>query len=315
MSATLTTLKGRHFLSLHDWSREELDHILHTAEALKRQQRAGLSDQPLRGKTLGMYFTKASTRTRVSFEVGIAQLGGHGLFLSAADLQLKRGETIADTARVLSRYLDGMMIRTFAHSDVVEWAAASDIPVMNGLTDLEHPCQAMADLLTIREKKGRLDGLKLVYVGDGNNVAHSLMDGGAKFGMHVVIGCPEGFEPDAAVLARAKATAAMHGGLVEVVHDPQVAVAGADAVYTDVWASMGQEGEAEERQARFAAYQVNQALMNKAHGEAIFMHCLPAHRGEEVSAEVLDGPQSVVIDEAENRLHVQKAIMSLIMAG
>lgn len=311
--AATNGLKGRDFLSLHDWSRQELEQILDTAAQMKLRLKAGVQDQPLRGKTLGMYFAKASTRTRVSFEVGIQQLGGYGLFLSAQDLQLKRGETIADSARVMSRYVDGMMIRTFAHSDVVEWAKYADIPIINGLTDLEHPCQVMADLLTVKEKKGRLDGLKLAYVGDGNNMAHSLMDGGAKFGMHVVVACPRGYEPDPAVVARAKQVAAWHGGSVEVMHDPQVAVAGADVVYTDVWASMGQEEETAVRLKAFQGYQVNQQLMSLASPEAIFMHCLPAHRGEEVTAEVIDGPQSVVFDEAENRLHVQKAIMALVM--
>lgn len=308
------TYKGKDFLSLHDWSREELELALETAQTLKLRQTLGMADQPLRGKTLGMYFSKASTRTRISFEVGIQQLGGYGLFLSASDLQLRRGETIADTARVFSRYLDGIMIRTFAHSDVVDMALYADIPVINGLTDLEHPCQVMADLLTIREKKGQLEGLKLTYVGDGNNMAHSLMDGGAKFGMHVVIACPEGYEPDPVMVARAKAVAAEHGGLIEVVHDPVSAAASADVIYTDVWASMGQEAEAVDRAKRFMGFQVDQHLMSVAHPEAIFMHCLPAHRGEEVSAEVIDGPQSVIFDEAENRLHAQKAIMALIMA-
>lgn len=307
-------LKGKDFVSLHDWSREELGQVLELAQTLKLRRSMGMVDRPLQGKTLGMYFAKASTRTRISFEVGIQQLGGYGLFLSAADLQLRRGETIADTARVFSRYLDGIMIRTFAHLDVVEMAQWSDIPVINGLTDLEHPCQVMADLLTIKEKKDRLEGLKFVYVGDGNNMAHSLLDGGAKFGMHVVIACPEGFEPMPAVVERARAEAARQGGAVEITHDPVAAAAGADVVYTDVWASMGQESEAAERLKRFEGFQVNGALMRSAKPDAIFMHCLPAHRGEEVTAEVIDGPQSVVFDEAENRLHAQKAIMALVMA-
>jgi ornithine carbamoyltransferase len=313
MTATLTSLKGRDFLSLHDWSREDLEQILHTAAALKLRQKAGNPDQPLRGKALGMYFAKASTRTRVSFEVGIQQLGGYALFLSAADLQLHRGEPISDTARVLARYLDGVMIRTFAHDDVVEWARWSDIPVINGLTDLEHPCQVMADLLTIKEKKGQLDGLKLAYVGDGNNMVHSLLDGGAKFGMHVAIACPPGYEPHPAIVARAGQVAALHGGSVEIQHDPAAAVQGADAVYTDVWASMGQEAESAQRRQHFQGFQVSEALMALAHPGAIFLHCLPAHRGEEVTAGVIDGPQSAVIDEAENRLHVQKAIMALVI--
>lgn len=313
MSATVMGLKGRDFLSLHDWSRDELEHILHNAERMKVRQKAGMPEQPLLGKTLGMYFAKASTRTRVSFEVGIHHLGGYGLFLSSADLQLHRGEPIADTARVLSRYLDGIMIRTFAHDDVAEWAEWADIPVINGLTDREHPCQVMADLLTIKEKKGRLDGLKLTYVGDGNNMAHSLMDGGAKFGMHVAIACPVGYEPDPCVVARAQQVALRHGGSIEILQEPVVAVQGADVVYTDVWASMGQEAEAVKRLQQFEGFQVNGPLMSLARPDAIFLHCLPAHRGEEVTADVIDGPQSVVFDQAENRLHVQKAIMAVTM--
>lgn len=307
-------LKGKDFLSLHDWTREELEHVLEVARRLKLRRHSGVVDQPLKGKALGMYFAKASTRTRLSFEVGIQQLGGTGLFLSAADLQLRRGETIADTARIFSRYLDGIMIRTFAHNDVVEMAQYADIPVINGLTDQEHPCQVMADLLTIQEKKGRLAGLKLAYIGDGNNMAHSLMDGGAKFGMHVAVASPKGYEPAPAMVDRAAHVAATHGGKVEVTNDPVAAIRCADVVYTDVWASMGQEAEAEERLVHFQGFQVNGKMMSLAHPSSIFLHCLPAHRGEEVTAEVIDGPQSVVFDEAENRLHAQKAIMALIMA-
>lgn len=312
--ATALTLRGKDFISLHDWSREELELVLETAHALKLNQKMGMGEQPLRGKTLGMYFAKASTRTRISFEVGIQQLGGYGLFLSAADLQLRRGETIADTARVFSRYLDGIMIRTFAHHDVVEMAEFADIPVINGLTDMEHPCQVLADLMTIQEKKGQFRGLKLAYIGDGNNMAHSLMDGGAKFGMHVVIACPQGYEPDAAVTERARSMAASHGAVIEVTNDPFAAAAGADIIYTDVWASMGQEAEALERLRRFAGFQVNREIMGLAKPDAIFMHCLPAHRDEEVAAEVIDGPQSVVFDQAENRLHAQKGVLALVMA-
>mgnify|MGYP000492097762 CR=1 FL=1 len=315
MGATMTTPKGRDFLSLHDWSRPELDQILTLAEELKLRRRSGLSDQPLAGKTVGLYFAKPSTRTRVSFEVGVQQLGGSALFLSAADLQLRRGETVADSARVLSRYLDGIVIRTFSHREVEEWAAYADVPVINGLTDQEHPCQVMADLLTIREKKGRLDGLRLAYVGDGNNMAHSLMDGCAKFGMHITVACPPGYEPSSEVVERAAAAEAESGGSVRVTTDPREAAEGADIVYTDVWASMGQEDEAEHRKAVFGPYQVNRALMNLAKPDAIFMHCLPAHRGEEVTAEILDGPQSVIFDEAENRLHAHKAIMALLIGN
>lgn len=311
---TVTTLKGRDFISLHDWSRDELEEVLELAMWQKARLKAGIRDEPLKGKQLGMYFAKPSTRTRLSFEVGIRQLGGDALFLSAHDLQLQRGESIADTARVMSRFLDGIMIRTFSHREVVELAEWATIPVINGLTDEEHPCQVVADLLTALERFGTLPGLKLAYVGDGNNVAHSLMDGGAKFGMHVVVASPEGYQPDPARVARAQVTAARYGGLVEVVTDPVLAVTGAQIVYTDVWASMGQEAEAEQRRKAFAGYQVTAELMRCAAPEAIFMHCLPAHRGEEVAAEVIDGPQSAVFDEAENRLHAQKAIMTLIMA-
>ncbi|HEY3364558.1 MAG TPA: ornithine carbamoyltransferase [Symbiobacteriaceae bacterium] len=307
------TLKGRDFISIADWGREELEQVLDTARMLKLKQKIGSPDQPLKGKTLGMYFSKASTRTRLSFEVGIQQLGGYGIFLSAQDLQLRRGETIADSARIFSRYLDGIMIRTFAHADVVDLAKYADIPVINGLTDQEHPCQVMADLFTVLEKKGRLGGLKLTYVGDGNNMAHSLLDGGAKFGMHVVIACPEGYTPDPAIVGRAAAVAKVYGGSVTVTHDPAEGARGADVVYTDVWASMGQEAEAQERLKRFQGFQVDQKLMNLTNDGSLFLHCLPAHRGEEVSAEVIDGPHSVIFDEAENRLHVQKAILALVM--
>jgi ornithine carbamoyltransferase len=298
------SLKGRDFIDVWDWNREELEQVLNTADMLKMRQKMGIMDQPLKGKTLGMYFSKASTRTRLSFEIGIYQLGGYGLFLSAADLQLRRGETVADTARVMARMLDGIMIRTFAHQDVLELAQYADIPVINALTDYSHPCQAMADVMTIREKKRHLDGLKMVFVGDGNNVALSLMEVGARFGMEVVVACPEGYSPKAEDLARTGA---------KVCHDPVEAVTGADVIYTDVWASMGQEAEAEARKKVFAPFQVNGQLVKHAHPDYLFMHCLPAHRGEEVTNEVCDSPNSVIFDEAENRLHAQKAIMALIM--
>ncbi|MGE5676137.1 MAG: ornithine carbamoyltransferase [Mycobacterium leprae] len=299
------SLKGRDFITIHDWTSEELTQLLDTADMMKLRMKTGLVDQPLKGKTLGMIFTKSSTRTRLSFEVGIYQLGGTGLFLSANDLQLRRGETIADTARVFSRYLDGIMIRTFAHKDVTDLAEYASIPVINGLTDWQHPCQAMGDLMTIREKKHHLEGLKMTFLGDGNNVAHSLMEAGAKFGMEVVIGCPAGYEPDPVVVARTNAKI--------VVGDPRTAIEGADVVYTDVWASMGQEAQAAEKAAAMRSYQVNRDLMSLAKGDALFLHCLPAHRGEEVTDEVIDGPNSVVWDEAENRLHLQKAVMALVM--
>ncbi|MDF2626415.1 MAG: ornithine carbamoyltransferase [Symbiobacteriaceae bacterium] len=298
------SLKGRDFLDVWDFNREELDQILNTADMLKLRHKMGIIDQPLKGKTLGMYFSKASTRTRLSFEVGIYQLGGYGLFLSANDLQLRRGESIADTARVFSRYLDGIMIRTFSHQDVLDLAQYADIPVINALTDYSHPCQIMADVMTIREKKRHLDGLKMVFVGDGNNVALSIMEAGAKFNMEVVIACPKGYEPKDADLTRTGA---------RVVYDPVEAVTGADVIYTDVWASMGQEAEAAVRKQHFAPYQVNADLVKHAKPDYLFMHCLPAHRGEEVTNEVADSINSVIFDEAENRLHAQKAIMALIM--
>ncbi len=306
-------LKGKDLISIHDLTREEVDQILKTAEMMKLMYRAGEFCRPLQGKTLGMIFMKPSTRTRISFEVAMYQLGGYALFLSAADLQLRRGETIADTARTLSRYLDGIMIRTFDHRDVVELAQYADIPVINGLTDLLHPCQILSDLLTIYEKKGKLAGLKLAYLGDGNNVAHSLLFGCAKVGMHIAVATPPGYEPDPEVVRLAREDAAATGSVVDLLHDPRRAVEDADAIYTDVWASMGQEEQREEKVRALAPYQVNGEIMAAARQDAIFMHCLPAHRGEEVTDEVMDGPQSVVWDQAENRLHVQKAILALLL--
>ena len=306
-------MKGKDLISIHDLSREEVDQILKTAEMMKLMYRAGEFYRPLQGETLGMIFMKPSTRTRISFEVAMYQLGGYALFLSAADLQLRRGETIADTARTLSRYLDGIMIRTFDHRDVVELAQYADIPVINGLTDLLHPCQILSDLLTIYEKKGKLAGLKLAYLGDGNNVAHSLLFGCAKVGMHIAVATPPGYEPDPEVVRLAREDAAATGSVVDLLHDPRRAVEDADVIYTDVWASMGQEEQREEKVRALAPYQVNGKIMAAARQDAIFMHCLPAHRGEEVTDEVLDGPQSVVWDQAENRLHVQKAILALLL--
>ncbi|HHX95256.1 MAG TPA: ornithine carbamoyltransferase [Clostridia bacterium] len=305
--------KGRDFLSLHDYTPAEIQFLLEYARHLKEEQKQGVPHPLLKGKGLGMIFQKSSTRTRISFEVGIAQLGGYGLFLSSRDLQLGRGETISDTGKVFSRYLDGIMIRTFDHSEVEELAAAAEIPVINGLTDLLHPCQALADLMTILEHKGKLAGLKLVFVGDGNNVAHSLAFAGAKTGMHVTICCPPGFEPDGEVMARAAEDATETGARLQVTHDIS-AVEGADIIYTDVWTSMGQEDEQQVRLDKFKPYQVNSDMVKLAVPDVIVMHCLPAHRGEEITDDVIDGPQSVVFDEAENRLHVQKAIMALLMA-
>ncbi|GAB6931731.1 ornithine carbamoyltransferase [Calditerricola satsumensis] len=308
-------LKGRDFLVLADFTAAELAHLLDLAAQLKALQKEGRPFAPLAGKTLAMIFEKPSTRTRVSFEVGMAQLGGQALFLSRSDLQLGRGETIGDTARVLSRYVDAIMIRAYSHRHVVELARAATVPVINGLTDFAHPCQALADLLTLREAFGRLKGLKLAYVGDGNNVAHSLIVGAAKMGLDVAVATPEQYAPHPAVMETARACAAEAGGSVTWTTDPAAAVSGAHAVYTDVWASMGQEDEAEARKAIFAPYQVNADLMAKADPQAVFLHCLPAHRGEEVTDEVIDGPQSVVFDQAENRLHVQKAILVALLGA
>ena len=308
------SLKSRDYVALTDFTREEIEQVLDTATMMKLRMKMGLVDRPLEGKTLGMIFTKPSTRTRISFEVGIWQLGGVGLFLSAEELQLRRGETIEDTARVLSGYLDGIMIRTYSHQDVVDLAAHSTIPVINGLTDLLHPCQATSDLLTIREKKGDVEGLRLAFVGDGSsNMVHSLLFASAKMGMDMVVGCPEGYEPSADVMLKAEEIARSSGSQLEVVHDAVEAVQGADAVYGDVWISMGDDDEREERLELLMPYQINGDLWSHTAAGAIFMHCLPAHRGEEVTAEIIDGPASVVFDQAENRLHAQKAIMALVM--
>lgn len=303
----------RHLLTLADWSADDIARTLAVAARLKNQRKNGVPHPLLAGRTLAMIFTKSSTRTRVSFEVGVRELGGAGLFLSGADIQLGRGETIADTARTLSRYVDGIMIRTFKQSDVEELARYGTVPVINGLTDDEHPCQALADLMTVQENKGTLAGLKLAFLGDGNNVAHALMLGCAKMGMHIALACPEGYAPSPAVALKAREAAGLSGGSVTVTADPFEAVRDADAVYTDVWASMGQESEAAARTRALRDYQVNAALMSAAKDDAVFLHCLPAHRGEEVTAEVIDGPRSVVFDEAENRLHAQKAVMALLM--
>lgn len=308
-----TDFKGRDFISLHDYSQEELTYFLDVADFLKAEKKAGRPTHYLKGKTLGMIFQKSSTRTRVSFEAGIYHLGGYGLFLSSNDLQIGRGEPVQDTARVLARYLDGIMIRTFSHEEVLKLAEYADIPVINGLTDLLHPCQVLADLQTIREYKGRLKGLKMAFVGDGNNMANSLMFGGAKMGMHVVIASPGGYRPDDDVTGKALADAAANGGKIEIVSDPLEAIKDADVIYTDVWASMGHEKEVAERMKAFEGYQVNSAALKLAQKDAIVLHCLPAHRGEEITDEVMEGPQSAIFDEAENRLHAQKAIMALVM--
>jgi ornithine carbamoyltransferase len=309
MIAVADRLKGRSFTRVADWSREELLEVLDLADELKRLRQAGEEHHLLPGRTLGMIFQKPSTRTRVSFEVGIYQLGGTGLYLSAGDLQLGRGETIKDTAVVLSRYLDAIMIRTFAQSDVEELAENATIPVINGLTDSSHPCQALADVMTIRERFGRLEGLKVVYLGDGNNVCASLMVASAKLGMAFVAATPPGYRPDDEVVKIARAA----GGSVELVDDPTSAVEGADVLYTDVWTSMGQEDERKKRLQDLAGFGIDDELVTRAGPEAIVLHCLPAHYGEEITEDVLYGPQSAVWDEAENRLHAQKALMALVI--
>ncbi len=304
----------KHLLSIHDITTDEAKQILSVAQDLKEKQKKGIPHPVLKNKTLGMIFSKSSTRTRVSFEVGMYQLGGHALFLSSNDIQLGRGETIYDTANVLSRYLDGIMIRTFEQSDVEDLAKFGSIPIINGLTDLLHPCQALTDMLTITEHNGKLEGLKLAYLGDGNNMTHSLLYAGAKLGMNVSVATPKGFECNEEVVANAKEDAKKTGAVIDISYDPVQAIKDADAVYTDTWLSMGQEGSKEERLKVFKDYQVNGALMKHAKEDAIFLHCLPAYRGYEVTEEVIDGPQSVIFDEAENRLHTQKAIMALLMA-
>jgi len=307
--------KGMDLLSIHELSAADVEEILTLAADLKAKQKAGIPHKLLAGKTLGMIFEKSSTRTRVSFEVGMYQLGGQALFLSSRDLQLGRGEPIKDTARVLSRYLDGIMIRTYGHERIEELARYADIPVINALSDLLHPCQALTDLLTIREYKGKnLAGLKMAYVGDGNNMTHSLMYAAAKVGMHFAAATPEGYEPNAEVITNAKADAAATGATVTITHNPMEAVAGADVIITDTWASMGQEAEHDARTAVFRPYQVNWELVAESgNARCIVMHCLPAYRGEEITEDVFEEFADVIFDEAENRLHVQKAIMALVM--
>ncbi len=307
------TMKGKDILSIHELTREEVAQILETAKILKLKQLTGELFQPLRGKTLGMIFQKSSTRTRISFEVAMWQLGGYALFLNTADLQLNRGETVSDTAKVLSRYLDALMIRTYAHQEVCDLAAGSTVPVINGLTDLFHPCQALTDLFTIAEKKGALAGLNLVYLGDGNNMAHSLMFGGAKVGLNVTVCCPPGYQPDPEIVEQARADARESGAAIVIEHEPAAAVVQADIIYTDVWTSMGREEEHDARVKSLSPYQVNRALLERAGKETLVMHCLPAHRGEEITDEVMDHPRSIVFDQAENRLHLQKAILSLVI--
>ena len=309
MIAVADSLKGRSFTRVADWSRDEVLAVLGLADELKRLQLAREEHHLLPGRTLGMIFQKPSTRTRVSFEVGIYQLGGTALYLSAADLQLGRGETIRVTAIVLSRYLDAIMIRTFAQSDVEELAENASIPVINGLTDSSHPCQALADVMTIRERLGRLEGLKVVYLGDGNNVCASLMVACAKLGMDFVAATPTSYRPDDEAVRVAREA----GGSVELLDDPRSAVTGADVLYTDVWTSMGQEDEREQRLRDLRGYGIDADLVALAGDDAIVLHCLPAHYGEEITEDVLYGPRSAVWDEAENRLHAQKALMALVI--
>jgi len=306
-------MKGKSLASLYDLTREEIEEILKTSESLKFQLLRGEERPLLKGKTLAMIFEKPSTRTRVSFEVGMWQLGGYALYLSTADLQLGRGETIADTAQTLSRYVNGIMARVFAHQTILDLVKYSRVPVINGLSDFTHPCQGLADLFTIYEKKGRLSGLKLAYMGDGNNVAHSLLYGCSKVGVNITLACPKGYEPNPEVVSKAKEEGKISGCIVKVTKDPKEAAREADIIYTDVWASMGKEKEHEKRVKIFKPYQVNTKLAKEAKGDYLFMHCLPAHRGEEVTDEVADSKNSIIFDQAENRLHTQKALMALIM--
>jgi ornithine carbamoyltransferase len=310
MSATAESLKGRSFTRVADWSRDDLLSVLDLADDLKQRQQRREEHHLLPGRTLGMIFQKPSTRTRVSFEVGMTQLGGHALYLAAGDLQLGRGETLRDTATVLSRYVDGIMIRTFDQDDVEELARHASIPVINGLTDISHPCQALADVMTIRERLGRIEGVRVAYLGDGNNVCASLMVACAKLGAPFVAASPEGYEvwPEAVELAREA------GGEVELTHDPREAATGADVLYTDVWTSMGQEEERERRLRDLAGFGIDEALVGLANDDAIVLHCLPAHYGEEITEDVLYGPRSAVWDEAENRLHAQKALLALVIS-
>jgi ornithine carbamoyltransferase len=304
-------MKKRDFIEIHDFTAREVMAIFKLARAMKAKPRK--FRDALKGKTLAMIFEKSSTRTRVSFEVGMLQLGGHALFLSSRDIQLGRGEPIADTAKVLSRYVDGIMARTFAHKTVTDLAENAAVPVINGLTDLSHPCQVMADYFTAWEKLGKLKGKKIAWIGDGNNMAHSLMFGAPKVGMNITVATPAGYEPDPKVVKLATEDAKKAGTKIVLTHSIEEAVDDADIVETDVWASMGQEEEAEKRKRDFAGWTVDKRAMSLARKDAIFLHCLPAHRGEEVAAEVIDGKQSAVWDEAENRLHVQKAIMVTLM--
>jgi ornithine carbamoyltransferase len=303
-----------HFLCIADLPSEEIWEFLKLAAALKAEHKAGGNKPLLQGKALGMIFQKPSLRTRVSFEMGMIHLGGHALYLSPNEIKIGERESVPDVARVLSRYVDGIMARVFAYSDIKTLAEYSSVPVINGLSDYNHPCQALADILTIWEKRGRLKGLKLVYVGDGNNVCNSLLAAASKTGMHMSVTSPKGYEPQIEVMAQAQGFAAQSGSRIVFTYDPLEAVRGADVIYTDTWTSMGQEAETEARRKVFAAYQVNERLVGTASPDVLVMHCLPAHRGEEITDAVMDGAHSVVFDQAENRLHAQKAVLVKLMA-
>jgi len=299
----------RDFLRLRDFSSEEIDHLLKRALELKSGKDANKC--PLIGRNIGLIFEKASTRTRVSFEVGIYQLGANSIYLNPKEIQLGRGETIHDTAKTLSRYLDAIVIRTFSHNTLIDFASSSSIPVINGLSDLLHPCQALGDMMTVLEKKGKLKGINLSYIGDGNNVANSLIEASSMMGINLKIACPKGFEPDTEVLKEQKASAKSE---IKIVRDIKDAATGADVLYTDVWISMGQEKEEKQKKKKFKAYQLNRKILSYAKKDAIVLHCLPAHRGEEITDDVIDSPQSAVFDQAENRLHTQKALLEFLLS-
>jgi ornithine carbamoyltransferase len=298
----------RDFLRLRDFSSEEIDHLIKRALDFKSGRDA--SKCPLIGRSIGLIFEKASTRTRVSFEVGIYQLGANSIYLNPKEIQLGRGETIRDTAKTLSRYLHAIVIRTFSHNILIDFAANSSIPIINGLSDLHHPCQALADMMTVIEKKGKLMGLNIAYIGDSNNVANSLIEASSRMGINLKIACPKGYEPDPDVLKEAKASAKSE---IKIIRDPKDAAMGADVLYTDVWVSMGQEKEEKQKKKKFKAYQLNSKIVSYAKKDAIILHCLPAHRGEEITDDVIDSPQSAVFDQAENRLHVQKALLEFLL--
>jgi len=306
-------MRGKNLISINDLSKEEVAQILETAEIMKLRHYSHEEQPLLKGKVLGMIFQKPSLRTRVSFEAGMIQLGGAAIYLGPEDIKLGQREAIKDIAQVLSRYVDGIMARTFSHEIILELANYSSVPVINGLSDLLHPCQILGDLLTIKEKKGKLSNLKLAYLGDGNNVAHSLLFGVVKVGMDIVLATPSNYEPKSEIVEQAKKDAKKMGSRVEIIHNPLKAADEADIIYTDVWTSMGFEKERDTRKNVFRPYQINQDLVNRAKDDVLILHCLPAHRGEEVTDEVIDGPHSVVIDQAENRLHAQKAILALLL--